>query len=95
MNKKILVNAVCEQAGMPKANASTAVDAIFEAIQQSLENGDSVSLVGFGSFRLFKRNARTGRNPRTGEAISIPEKFSPAFTAGKALKEAVNGTRPS
>jgi DNA-binding protein HU-beta len=93
MNKKTLVNAVCEQAAMPKANATTAVNAIFEVIQESLENGDSVSLVGFGSFRLFKRNARTGRNPRTGESISIPEKFFAAFTAGKALKEAVNGKR--
>ena len=95
MNRKILVNAVCEQAAMPKANASKAVDAIFEVIQESLENGESVTLAGFGSFRLFKRSARTGRNPRTGEAISIPDKFFPAFTAGKALKEAVNGKRPS
>ena len=91
MNKKILAKVVSEQAVMPKASASKAVDAIFEIIRESLVNEEPVTLVGFGSFRLFKRNARTGRNPRTGETLSIPDRFFPAFTPGKALKKAING----
>jgi nucleoid DNA-binding protein len=85
-----LVKEVVEQAGVTKAGASKAVDAIFDAIQHSLKKGEPVALIGFGSFKVSKRNARTGRNPRTGEAISIPETIVPTFSAGKALKEAVN-----
>ena len=81
---------VAEDAGITKADASQAIDAIFDAIQESLKKGESVALVGFGSFKVSKRNARTGRNPRTGEAISIPETMAPSFSAGKTLKEAVN-----
>ena len=90
MNKGSLVKEVAEQAAITKADASKAIDAIFEAIQDSLKQGEPVSLVGFGSFKVSKRNARTGRNPRTGEAISIPETIAPGFSPGKALKEAVN-----
>ena len=90
MNKESLVKEVAEQAGVTKTDASKAFDAIFEAIQGSLKKGESVNLIGFGSFKVSTRNARTGRNPRTGEPLSIPETIVPSFSAGKALKEAVN-----
>ena len=90
MNKDSLAKEVAEQAGITKANASQVIDAVFDAIQESLKKGEPVALVGFGSFKVSKRNARTGRNPRTGEAISIPETMAPSFSAGKFLKEAVN-----
>jgi DNA-binding protein HU-beta len=90
MNKEFLVKEVAEQAGLTKADASKAIDAIFDAIQGSLKKGEPVTLIGFGSFKVSKRNARTGRNPRTGEPISIPETIVPSFSAGKTLKEAVN-----
>ena len=90
MNKESMTKEVAEQAELTKADASKAIDAIFEAIQGSLKNGEPVSLVGFGSFKVSKRNARMGRNPRTGAAISIPETMVPGFSAGKALKEAIN-----
>jgi DNA-binding protein HU-beta len=90
MNKDSLVKEVAEQAGVTKADASKVINAILETIQSSLKKGEPVSLVGFGSFKVSKRNARKGRNPRTGESISIPESIVPNFSAGKALKEAVN-----
>ena len=90
MNKESLAKEVAEQAGITKADASQAIDAIFDGIQGSLKKGEPVTLVGFGSFKVSKRNARTGRNPRTGESISIPETMAPSFSAGKTLKEAVN-----
>jgi len=90
MNKESLVKEVAEQAGVTKADASKAVGAIFDAIRGSLKKGEPVSLIGFGSFKVSKRNARTGRNPRTGEPISIPKTIVPSFSAGKALKEAIN-----
>lgn len=90
MNKESLAKQVAEHAGVTKADASKAIAAIFNAIQGSLKKGEPVSLIGFGSFKVSKRNARTGRNPRTGEPISIPEASVPSFSAGKALKEAVN-----
>ena len=90
MNKDSLAKEVAEQAGLTKANASQVIDAVFDAIQESLKKGEPVALVGFGSFKVSKRNARTGRNPRTGEAISIPETMAPSFSAGKTLKEALN-----
>jgi DNA-binding protein HU-beta len=90
MNKESLVKEVAEQAGVTKADASKTIDAVFDAIQGSLKKGEPLSLVGFGSFKVSKRNARTGRNPRTGEPLSIPESIVPSFSAGKALKEAVN-----
>ena len=90
MNKESLAKEVAEQASITKANASKAIDAIFNAIQDSLKKGEPVSFVGFGAFKLAKRNARTGRNPRTGEPLSIPEATLPMFKAGSALKQAVN-----
>ena len=90
MNKDSLFKEVAEQAAITKAEASKAVDAIFEAIRGSLKKGEPASISGFGIFKVSKRNARVGRNPRTGEAISIPETMVPSFSAGKALKEAIN-----
>jgi DNA-binding protein HU-beta len=90
MNKELLAKEVSGQAEIPKADASKAIDAIFDAIQDSLGRGEPVSLVGFGGFKVSKRNARTGRNPRTGEALSIPESIVPTFSAGKTLKEEIN-----
>jgi DNA-binding protein HU-beta len=90
MNKDSLTQAVAEATKMTRKTASLAIDAIFGAITQSLKAGDPVILVGFGSFKAKKRSARVGRNPRTGEAISIPAAIVPSFSPGKSLKEAVN-----
>ena len=91
MNKDDLIRAVAEQAQMTKANAAQAVNAVFESITGSLKKGDPVTLVGFGSFKVSKRAARQGRNPRTGEPISIAAATVPSFSAGKGLKDAVKG----
>ena len=89
MTKADLVSAVAET-GMTKKQASAAVEAVIDAITGALKKGDKVSLIGFGSFSVKKRKARTGRNPRTGKAIKIKAKKVPAFSAGKALKDAVS-----
>ena len=91
MNKDDLIRAVAEQAQMTKANAAQAVNAVFESITGSLKKGEPVTLVGFGSFKVSKRAARQGRNPRTGEPISIAAATLPSFSAGKGLKDAVKG----
>ena len=88
MTKADLVAAVAES-GMTKKEAAAAVDAILGAITGALKKGDKVTLVGFGSFSVKKRKARTGRNPQTGKSIKIKAKKVPAFTAGKSLKDAV------
>lgn len=88
MTKADIVAAVAET-GMTKKEAAAAVDTVIEAITGALKKGDKVSLVGFGSFSVKKRKARTGRNPQTGEAIKIKAKKVPAFSAGKGLKDAV------
>jgi len=90
MNKAQLVDAVATTADLSKATASRAVDTMLEVIASSLKQGDSVALVGFGTFSVRERAARSGRNPRTGESISIAASKLPAFKPGKALKEAVN-----
>ncbi len=90
MNKNDLVEAVASEASLSKADAGRAVDAVVAAITGALKRGDSVSLIGFGTFDVRARAARTGRNPRTGEEISIAASKNPAFKAGKALKDAVN-----
>ena len=90
MNKSELVDAVAAGAEISKADAGRALDAFVEAIKKALKKGDTVSLVGFGTFAVRKRNARTGRNPRTGQTIKIKASKNPAFKAGKALKDAVN-----
>jgi DNA-binding protein HU-beta len=90
MNKNQLIDAVAENAGLSKADAGRAVDAVVGSITGALKSGDSVSLIGFGTFDVRSRAARTGRNPRTGEEIQIAAAKNPAFKAGKALKDAVN-----
>ena len=90
MNKTEFIDAVADSAELSKADAGRAVDAMVSAITRALKNGDTVTLVGFGTFSARKRAARTGRNPRTGEEIKIKASMNPAFKAGKALKDAVN-----
>ncbi len=90
MNKSELVEAVAQEADLSKAAATRAVDAVVESITRALKESDTVSLVGFGTFSVRERAPRSGRNPRTGETITIPATKVPAFKAGKALKDAVN-----
>lgn len=90
MNKGDLIEAVSGDAGLSKADASRAVESVLAAITNALKGGNQVSLVGFGTFTVKKRAARTGRNPRTGETIQIQASKVPGFRAGKALKDAVN-----
>ena len=90
MNKAELIEKVAETADLSKSKATDAVDAVLGSITDTLRSGDKVVLVGFGSFEVGSRSARTGRNPRTGETINIPASKSPKFKAGKALKDAVN-----
>lgn len=90
MNKGELIDAVADSADLSKAEAARAVDAVFGVITNSLRQGDSVAMAGFGTFNVKKRAARNGRNPRTGETIFIPASNVPGFKAGKALKDAVN-----
>ena len=92
MNKDDLIKSVAEHAQITKTNATQAVNAMFESITESLKQGDTVVLSGFGSFKTSKRAARQGRNPRTGEPISIAAATVPSFSAGKGLKDAVNGS---
>ena len=90
MNKSELISSIAETADLTKADAGHALDATISAITDSLKSGEPVTLIGFGTFEVRDRAARTGRNPRTGEAIQIKASKNPAFKAGKALKEAVN-----
>jgi DNA-binding protein HU-beta len=90
MNKAEFVDAVADAAELSKIEAARAVDAMVAAITKALKKGDTVTLVGFGTFAVRERGARTGRNPRTGDAIAIAASKNPAFKAGKALKDAVN-----
>lgn len=90
LNKTDLVNAVAEKAELTKKEAERAVSAVFASIEEALAQGDRVQLVGFGTFEVRDRAERTGRNPKTGEEITIPASKVPAFKPGKALKEAVD-----
>ena len=90
MNKSELVSAIAENADLTKAAAGRALDATIDAITESLKNSEAVTLIGFGTFEVRDRAARSGRNPRTGETIQIKAAKNPAFKAGKALKEAVS-----
>jgi DNA-binding protein HU-beta len=90
MNKAELIEAVAETADLSKTDAAGAVDAFVSVITKALKKGDTVTLVGFGTFQVRKRAARQGRNPKTGETIKIKASKNPAFKAGKALKDAVN-----
>ncbi len=89
MTKKELADAVAEEADISKKDAAAAVDAVLNSITKSLKKGQKVSLVGFGTFEVRKRKARTGINPQTKEPIKIPASKAPAFKPGKALKEAI------
>ncbi|MHB1421537.1 MAG: HU family DNA-binding protein [Bacillota bacterium] len=89
MNKADLVSSVAEKAEITKKDAERVVSAVFDSIEDALSKGDKVQLVGFGTFEVKARAARTGRNPKTGEEISIPASRVPGFKAGKALKDLV------
>ena len=90
MNKKELITAAAAQAGTTQKDAESVINAALEAISTALANGDRVQISGFGSFEVKAREARVGRNPKTNEAINIPASKTPAFKAGKALKDAVS-----
>jgi DNA-binding protein HU-beta len=90
MNKSDLIDAIAANSGLNKADAGRALDGFTSAITGALKRGDSVSMVGFGTFAVKRRAARAGRNPRTGETIQIKASNNPSFKAGKALKDAVN-----
>jgi len=90
MNKQELIGSVAETAGLTRNDASKAVESVFDSITTALKKGDEVRLVGFGTFSVSKRKASTGRNPRTGEPMSISASSQPKFKAGKGLKDAVN-----
>ena len=90
MNKAELVSAMAETSEVSQATAGRCLDAMIESVTKALKSGDEVSLVGFGSFKVTKREARTGRNPRTGEPIQIDAANVPKFSAGKVLKDSVN-----
>ena len=89
MNKSELINAVAEASELSKKDATAAVEAVFQSIQDTLANGDKVQVIGFGTFEVRERAARKGRNPQTGKEIDIAASKVPAFKAGKALKDAV------
>lgn len=91
MNKNELIDGIASRTGSSKAEAGRAVKVVIEVISDALKKGDSVSLLGFGTFEVRKRVAHAGRNPKTGEALKIKAKKLPAFKAGAALKAAVNG----
>ncbi len=89
MNKNELVGAVADKAGMSKADAGSAVEAVFDTITSELKGGGDVRLVGFGNFSVSHRGASKGRNPMTGAEVDIPARNVPKFSAGKGLKDAV------
>jgi DNA-binding protein HU-beta len=90
MNKTELTEAVASAADLSKSSASRAVDAIVDTVTDALKKGEQVSILGFGTFLVRERSARSGRNPQTGDVIQIAASRSPSFKAGKALKDAVN-----
>ena len=90
MNKNDLISAVADQSGLSKSDSSKAVEAVFDAVTGTLAKGGEVRLVGFGTFSVSQRKASTGRNPRTGETMTIKASAQPKFKAGKGLKDSVN-----
>ena len=90
MNKTELISAMSENANMTKVDTEKALKAFIDTVTEELKNGGKVQLVGFGTFEVAERTERQGRNPKTGEAITIPASKSPKFKAGKALKDIVN-----
>ena len=95
MNKSEIVGRLASRMGLSKAAATGAVDGVFEAIGKALAEGEDVRIAGFGTFTTRSRPARSGRNPRTGESVSIPASNASVFQAGKTLRDAVNGRRES
>ncbi len=93
MNKTELIEAMAKNTGLTKADSERALKAFIEETTKALKKGDSVQLIGFGTFEVAKRAARTGRNPLTGEALKIKASKTAKFKAGKALKDAVNGVK--
>ena len=91
MNKNDLIARVAEKADISKADATSAVEALFSTVEETLKTGDDVRIIGFGNFSVTNRAASTGRNPRTGETIQIKASKVPKFKAGKGLKDAING----
>jgi DNA-binding protein HU-beta len=89
MNKQDLIAKIAQDTGGSKAGAAAAIDSLLDGITRSLKKGDSITFVGFGTFKTSQRKARTARNPQTGAAIKIPKRRVVRFTAGKALKTAV------
>ena len=89
MNKSDLIEAMADAADISKSAAGRALDGLTDAVAVALKGGDTVSVIGFGTFSVKQRAARTGRNPQTGETIEIPASKTPSFKAGKALKDAV------
>ncbi len=90
MSKQELVNYVADKTGLSKKDTEAALSSFIDGVKSALKKGDSVTLVGFGTFSVSHRNARTGRNPQTGATIQIPARKAPVFKAGKGLKETVN-----
>jgi DNA-binding protein HU-beta len=90
MNKAELIESIADSADLSKASAGRALDAAIESITKALKKGDTITLVGFGTFSVRNRKARMGRNPRTGEEIQIKASKVPGFKPGKALKDAIN-----
>ncbi len=90
MNKTEFVDAVAEKADLPKSDAAKVIDSMVDVIGDALKGGDQVTLIGFGTFLVSKREARKGRNPRTGEEIQIAASNVPRFKPGKALKDSIN-----
>ena len=90
MNKTQFVDAVAQKSGLTKKEAEAAVNAMTAAVAEALKAGEKVQLVGFGTFEVKTRAERTGRNPKTGEAITIAASKHPTFAAGKALKDSIN-----
>ena len=90
MNKTELVDAIAKRSSLTKVDSKKALDAFLTAVQGALVKGDTVQLIGFGTFKVSARKARQGRNPRTGEVIKIAASKVPVFSAGSALKDAVN-----
>lgn len=90
MNKAQLIEAVVAKSGIKKKDAEAAISALTETIADAMKNGDKVQLVGFGTFAVKERCARTGRNPKTGATITVPASKHPAFSASKALKDQLN-----
>ena len=92
MNKTELVDAIAAAADITKAQAGRALDAVLESVTETLKKGEKVTLIGFGTFETRERAARTGRNPQTGKEIQIAASTTPAFKAGKKLKDALNAS---